>query len=153
MHLAPHIMLMSKDNSPIEQLQNQNLIVFDGECVLCSSFFNFIVRADTQEQFNFAIAQSDFGERLYAYYDLKAEDYDTNLIFINGKLYERLAGFFTAMRLLGWPYNALAVFGLLPDKFLDWAYYKIARNRYQWFGRRDVCLIPSPELRGRFIND
>jgi len=65
---------MSKDNSPIEQLQNQNLIVFDGECVLCSSFFNFIVRADTQKQFNFAIAQSDFGERL--------------------------GGFFTAMRLL-----------------------------------------------------
>lgn len=144
---------MDKRISPIEQLENNNLIVFDGECVLCSGFFNFILRADQHKQFNFAIAQSEFGERLYNYYGLKPDDYDTNLIFIEGKLYERLNGFFAAMKLLGWPYKALAVFGLLPDKFLDWAYYKIARNRYRWFGKRDTCLIPTPELKARFIND
>lgn len=144
---------MINKKSPIEQLENKNLIVFDGECVLCSGFFNFIVRADKKEQFNFAIAQSEFGERLYEYYDLKLDDYDTNLIFIEGKLYERLYAFFAAMKLLGWPYKAVAIFEFLPFKFLDWFYYKIARNRYEWFGRRDACLIPSPELKARFIND
>lgn len=144
---------MNKRISPIEQLENNNLIVFDGECVLCSGFFKFIVRADKQEWFDFAIAQSEFGERLYDYYGLKPDDYDTNLVFIDGVLYERLGGFFAVMKLLGWPYKAFAVFGLLPDKFLDWAYYKIARNRYALFGRRDACLIPSQDLKARFIND
>lgn len=144
---------MSNVKSPIEQLENKNLIVFDGECVLCSGFFKFIVRVDKQEHFNFAIAQSDFGERLYEYYDLKPDDYDTNLVFIDGKLYERLNAFFAVMKLLGWPYRVVSIFGFLPDKFLDWAYYKIARNRYKWFGRRDACLIPSDEVKARFIND
>lgn len=144
---------MSKTNSPMDQLENKNLIVFDGECVLCSGFFKFIVHADQKKQFNFAIAQSDFGERLYAYYDLKPDDYDTNLVFIDGELYERLDGFFAAMKLLGWPYKAVCIFSYLPAKFLDWSYYKIARNRYALFGRRDACLIPSPDLKARFIND
>ena len=144
---------MDKSIAPIEQLENKNLIVFDGECVLCSGFFKFIVSADKKEQFNFAIAQSEFGERLYEYYGLKPDDYDTNLVFINGKLYERLDGFFAAMKLLGWPYKVVSIFGFLPAKLLDWAYYKIARNRYRLFGRRDACLIPSPDLKARFIND
>ena len=144
---------MDKSISPIEQLENKNLIVFDGECVLCSGFFKFIVRADKKERFGFAIAQSEFGERLYDYYGLKEDDYDTNLVFIDGKLYERLDGFFAAMKLLGWPYKVVSIFGLLPAKLLDWSYYKIARNRYRLFGRRDACLVPSPDLKARFIND
>lgn len=144
---------MNKTNSPIEELENKNLIVFDGECVLCSGFFRFMVRADKNKQFSFATAQSDFGERLYAFYDLKPDDYDTNLVFIDGRLYERLDAFFAAMKMIGWPYRTVSIFGFLPAGFLDWLYYKIARNRYQWFGRRDTCIVPSPELKARFIND
>ena len=144
---------MTNKKSPIEQLENKNLIVFDGECVLCSGFFKFIVSADKKERFDFVIAQSEFGERLYEYYDLKPSDYDTNLIFIEGKLYERLYAFFAAMKLLGWPYKGLAIFDFLPSGFLDWFYYKIARNRYRWFGRSEACLVPSRELKARFINE
>jgi len=130
-----------------------NLIVFDGECVLCSAFFRFIVKIDKREQFQFAIAQSAFGEALYAYYGLKPDDYDTNLVFVDGRLYERLHGFFAAMKLLGWPHRALGAFAILPNRFLDWAYYKIARNRYRIFGKRDTCLVPSEHLKGRFVHE
>lgn len=139
--------------NPIDRLKNKNLIVFDGECVLCSGFFKFVVKADTQEQFHFSIAQSDFGEALYAHYGLKPDDYDTNLVFINGKLYERLHAFFAVMKRLGWPYKAATILDVLPDRFLDWFYYKIARNRYGWFGRRETCMVPSQALKERFIND
>lgn len=144
---------MDSVETPIDKLKNRNLIVFDGECVLCSSFFKFIVRSDKKKQFHFAIAQSDFGEALYDHYGLKPDDYDTNLVIINGQLHERLNGFFESMKLLGWPYKALAVFSVLPDGFLDWAYYKIARNRYLLFGRHDTCLVPNFEIKNRFINE
>jgi len=144
---------MNAENLPIERLKNKNLIVSDGECVLCSGFFKFVIKADKKKQFDFSIAQSPFSEALYAYYGLKPDDYDTNLVFINGKLYERLYAFFAVMRKLGWPYKALSALEYLPNGFLDWFYYKIARNRYQWFGKYDACLIPSDALKKRFIND
>jgi len=136
----------------LEKLEGKNLIVFDGECVLCSGSFSFIIKADKEKQFYFATAQSDFGEALYQHFGLKAEDYDTSLVILNGRLYERLYAFFACMKLLGWPYMALAVFEMLPNRFLDWSYYKIARNRYQLFGKKDSCIIPSSDLKDRFIN-
>jgi len=136
-----------------DRTQGMNLIVFDGECVLCSAFFRFIVKIDKREQFKFVIAQSAFGEALYEYHGLRADDYDTNLVFIEGRLYERMHAFFAAMRLVGWPYRAIGLFAVLPNRFLDWAYYKIARNRYRIFGKRDTCLVPSAHLRARFINE
>lgn len=144
---------MNKATDLVEKIGGKNIVVFDGECVLCSGFFKFLIKADSQNQFHFSIAQSNFGEALYVHYGLKPDDYDTNLVFINGKLYERLHGFFAAMKLLGWPYKALAVFEVLPNALLDWAYYKIARNRYKLFGKRETCMIPSPQLKARFIND
>lgn len=144
---------METNVNPSERLKGKNLIVFDGECVLCSAFFSFVVKKDKQKQFHFSIAQSEFGEALYEYYGLKPEDYDTNLVFINGKLYERLHGFFASMKLLGWPYRVVNIFQFLPNAFLDWAYYKIARNRYKLFGRRETCMVPSQALKDRFINE
>ena len=139
--------------TPSVDLGEINLVVFDGECVLCSGFFNFIVKHDRKKTFYFSIAQSEFGERLYAQYGLKADDYDTNLVIIRGKLYERLHGFFEVMKIIGFPWNVLTVFSLLPDSVLDWGYYKIARNRYRLFGKRDTCLVPDAEIKARFINE
>lgn len=144
---------MNNTKSPVDQIKDKNLVVFDGECVLCSGFFHFIVWADKKKQFQFSTAQSAFGEALYDHYDLKPDDYDTNLVFIEGKLYERFHAFVAAMKLLGWPYRVLAIFEVLPNRLLDWFYYKIARNRYALFGKRDTCIIPSDEIKARFIND
>ena len=148
--VTPHILTMDK---LIEKLKDKNLIVFDGKCALCSGFFKFIIKADKQKLFSFALAQSNFGEALYSHYDLKPDDYDTNLVLINGKLYERLHAFFICMKLLGWPYKAVAILEYLPNRFLDWGYYKIARNRYSLFGKYEECIVLSSDLKARFIND
>jgi len=133
-------------------IKDKNIIVFDGECVLCSGFFKFVLKHDHQKRFDFVIAQSNLGEALYAQYELKAEDYDTNLVILNGELHERLYGFFEVMKLLGMPWKLVAGFSFLPNWFLDWAYYRIARNRYTLFGRRDTCLIPDPAVKARFVD-
>lgn len=135
----------------LQTIQDKNVIVFDGECVLCSRFFNFVLKRDNDKAFHFLTAQSEAGEALYAHFGLKAEDYDTNLVLIEGRLYERLAGFFQVMKIIGWPWRALTVGSVLPSTLLDWLYYGIARNRYALFGKRETCLVPTPDIRERFL--
>ncbi len=153
MQINTHITLMDADDYLSNRLKNKNLIVFDGECVLCSGFFKFMTKVDKQKLFSFATAQSDLGEALYTKYNLKEADYDTNLVFINGKLYERFHGFFACMRLIGGPYKIIAILEYLPNRVLNYIYYKIARNRYSLFGKRETCLVPTVDLKSRFIDE
>lgn len=133
------------------ELSGRDVIVFDGVCVLCSGFMHFVVAHDRARRFHFVVAQSPLGEALYAHHGLKHGDYDTNLVFLDGVLYEKFDAFLAVMQRLGWPWRALAVLHALPDRSKPWLYDRIARNRYAWFGRRDRCLVPDADLRARFI--
>lgn len=135
----------------VPEISIRDIIVFDGVCVLCSGFMRFVLRHDREEHFLFMTAQSAQGEALYAALGLKAGDYDTNLVFIDGQLYERLDAFAVVMRKLGWPWRALAILGWLPGPLKDWIYYRIARNRYAMFGRRETCMVPDSAITSRFI--
>ena len=127
------------------------LIVFDGECVLCSGFFNFMLRHDHDNRFQFALAQSDLGTRLYRALDLPTDDFETNLVMTDGIIYQRLDAFAQAMNSIGWPWRALAALRFLPRFLKDPAYHLIARNRYSLFGRAQTCMIPNDALKARFI--
>lgn len=135
-----------------ERLQGRDLIVFDGECVLCSAFFRFIVRADKGQRFHFAHAQSDFGGQVYAALDMPVDDFDTNVVIVDGMIYERLDAFAAAMSAVGWPYKALAATRFIPEPLRSFLYYRIAKNRYAMFGRYDACMMPDAALRARFID-
>jgi len=137
------------DRFPV--LRGRNVIVFDGVCVLCSAFFRFVLRHDRDRSFHFATAQSDLGEALYADLGLKRGDYETNLVLIDGRLYEELDAFAEVMRRLGWPWRAGAAARWLPGPVKRFLYRRIARNRYAMFGRRETCYVPTPELRARFL--
>jgi len=132
-------------------LAGRHVIVFDGDCVLCSGFFRFVLTRDTRRLYSFAVAQSPFGEALYAHFGLKPADYDTNLVLHDGVLSTRLDAFAAVMGDLGWPWRALSVVRWLPRPLSDWLYERIARNRYRLFGRRDSCLVPGPDVRAQFI--
>ncbi len=134
------------------ELAGRHLIVFDGDCVLCSGFFRFVLNRDTGRLYSFAIAQSPFGEALYAHFKLKPADYDTNLVLRDGELTTRLDAFAAVMSDLGWPWRALSVVRWLPRPIADGLYERIARNRYRLFGRRDTCLVPGPDVRARFLD-
>lgn len=139
-----------------DALAGRDLIVFDGECVLCSAFFRFILRADRAERFHFAHAQSDLGAQIYAALDMPADrsvdDFDTNLVIVDGMIHERLDAFAAAMAAVGWPHKALAVVQFIPEPLRSFLYYRIARNRYAIFGRYDTCMMPDATLRARFID-
>lgn len=133
-------------------LKNRDLIVFDGECVLCSNFFRFVVRHDKTQRFHFAHAQSDIGGAFYAALDMPTDDFETNLVIVDSMIYERLDAFAAAMAALGWPYKALAATRLIPEPLNGFLYNRLAKNRYALFGRYDTCMMPDASLRARFID-
>lgn len=126
--------------------------MFDGECVLCSGFFRFITRVDRAERFHFAHAQSAFGHALFQALDLPVDDFETNLIIVDGVIHTHLDSFAAAMRAVGWPWRALAVVRFVPGPAKMFLYNRIARNRYAIFGRYDTCMMPDPQVMARFIN-
>lgn len=127
------------------------LIVFDGICLLCSHFARWVVRHDVSENFCFSTAQSDLGQALYAHFDLDGEEFETNLVIIDGRLYEKLDAMIAVCRVLGWPWRLVSVMSLLPQGVKDWLYNRIARNRYRLFGKREMCLVPDGKLAERMV--
>ncbi len=130
-----------------------DLIVFDGECVLCSGFFHFMLRHDRRQRFRFATAQSALGQRLYAQLGLPVTDFETNLVIVDGRVHQKLDAFAAAMRALPGAWRVLSLCRYLPAFLKNPLYRAIARNRYAVFGRRDICLVPDPSLRSRFAAD
>ncbi len=135
----------------LDELQMHNVIVFDGECVLCSSFMRFVLKHDHANTFKFLTAQSAKGEALYTHFDLKPDDYETNLVFIEGQLYEKSAAFFAVMNQLGWPWRIVSPIRFVPAGVRDSAYNMIARNRYKLFGKLRSCIVPDENLKARFL--
>jgi predicted DCC family thiol-disulfide oxidoreductase YuxK len=133
-------------------LRGRDLIVFDGECVLCSAFFRFVLRHDHAERFSFATAQSPLGQALYRALDLNPTEFQTNLVIVNGRIHEKLDSFAAAMSALGWPWRALSVVRFIPAPIRHPLYRAIARNRYRLFGRYESCVLPTPDVRARFID-
>lgn len=130
----------------------KDLIVFDHECVFCSGFVRFVFSRDPQYRFNFTAAQSELGQRLYRENGLNTSDFSTNLVFVDGKLYTKMAAFIKVMEVLGRPYSALTFTRFIPVSISNWIYDRIARNRYRIWGRYETCMIPSKELKERVID-
>lgn len=128
------------------------LIVFDGVCVLCTSFAQFVARRDREGQFRLTAVQSPLGQALFRHYGLDTVNYETNLLIADGRVFGKMDAFAGIMRRLGWPWRSAAVLALLPLPLADWLYDRIARNRYRLFGRREVCVVPDQSWRERVID-
>ncbi|WP_296584654.1 thiol-disulfide oxidoreductase DCC family protein [Xanthobacter sp.] len=128
---------------------DQDLIVFDGVCVVCSGFARFIARHDRARRFLFVTAQSEQGRALYARYGLDPDLMETNIVIVCGRAHVRMQAFAAAMGALGWPWAACVPLGWVPRIISDPLYDLVARNRYR-FGRQ-ACPAPSAELKARLI--
>jgi predicted DCC family thiol-disulfide oxidoreductase YuxK len=127
------------------------VVIFDGICNFCNGAVNFIIRRDPKGLFSFTPMQSQIGRMLIDKYGATAVGLDTFLLIKDGKCYERTdAAFEIAKDLTGYWYllNGLKV---IPRRIRDSLYSMFARNRYSLCGRRDACMVPTANLRSRFL--
>ncbi|RED11168.1 thiol-disulfide oxidoreductase DCC family protein [Pontivivens insulae] len=134
-----------------KELGQRDLIVFDGECVLCSAFMQFIFDHDNDSHFAFVLAQSQLGQDIYTALDLPTDTFETNLVIVRGQVWTKLQAFGAAMSRLGWPWKLGALAFIIPRVIGNPTYNAIARNRYRIWGRTATCLVPSDALRSRFL--
>ena len=131
-----------------------HIIFFDGVCNLCNGFVNFIIDRDGKGLFKFASLQSDEAIRLLAPFPeivTGEEPESVVLLTKDGRVLSESDAVLEIAGLLGSGWGLLKVFKVFPRGFRDSVYRWVARNRYRWFGKRDVCRVPTPELRERFI--
>ncbi|HZW38859.1 MAG TPA: thiol-disulfide oxidoreductase DCC family protein [Ignavibacteriaceae bacterium] len=132
-------------------MTEKNIILFDGVCNLCVSSVQFIIKRDPVGIFYFASLQSDVGVRLSENFGALIEKTDSIILIKGDKCYiESDAALKIASKLKG-GWKLLYIFIIIPKPLRDAVYRYVARNRYKWFGKKDACMIPSPDLKKRFM--
>ena len=127
------------------------ILFFDGVCVLCTGFADFILRHDRAGALRLAAAQSPIGQALYRHYGLDPTRFTTNLLLADGRPILKSDAFIETMARLPAPWPLFRLLRIAPASFRDWVYDPIARNRKRIFGERSACRLPTPEEAARFL--
>ncbi|WP_136481210.1 thiol-disulfide oxidoreductase DCC family protein [Cognatitamlana onchidii] len=134
--------------------KDKHLVLFDGVCNLCNSSIQFIIKHDKQQHFRFAPLQGKTGQALIKTFNIDTAKTDSILLYspkTNDITYKSSAALKIAQN-LNFPINMLAVFLILPAFLRNVVYDFIAKNRYKWFGKKESCMIPTPELTSKFLD-
>ncbi len=131
--------------------KDKDIILFDGVCNLCNGAVTFIIQRDKKDYFRFAALQSPLGEALLKKHHVDPLKLDSIILISNDLAFAKAeAALHVAKKMSGlWP--LLYVFNILPNALLNPIYDFIARNRYQWFGKKEHCMIPTPDLKSKFL--
>ncbi len=135
-----------------ENLHQGKIVLFDGVCNLCNGSVSFILKHEKKPVFQFASIQSEAGKQLLKWCGLP-EYFNQAIVLIDDGRVD--LGSTAALKIgetLKFPWSFLAQVGLFVPGFVrDWVYSQIAQHRYQWFGKRDVCMLPTEDLKTRFL--
>ena len=144
---------MERSFSNFAFMPDQPIILFDGVCNFCSSVVNFVIKRDKKFVLKFATLQSEIGQKILQEKNFFDPDPRSFVFIEKGKVYTRSTAALRVCKYLNglWPF----VYGfiIVPKFIRDGIYNWIAKNRYRWFGKKEVCMIPTPEIRSRFLND
>ncbi len=132
-------------------MESNKVILFDGVCNLCNSSINFIIDHDKNNIFKFASLQSEAGQKLLNKFKLENNDFDSIVLIENDKYYMRSNAVLRIVRSFPGLWKMLYAFIIVPSPIRDFLYNMIADNRYKWFGKKKQCMVPTPEVRGRFL--
>lgn len=134
-----------------EHIQQKKIILFDGVCNLCNGSVTFILEREKEPVFQFASVQSEAGKELLQWCGLPREYSQAIVLIDQERIYRGSTAALKIGQTLKVPWSILSTAGfIIPKPIRDWVYNQIALNRYQWFGKRDLCMIPTKELKSRF---
>lgn len=138
----------------LEQLiQTHNIILFDAKCVLCSAWADFMIKHDPQYQFKLAPVQSNLGQQILRKYQLPTDHFETMVLLEKGQLYTESTAFLRIIQCLDFPYSTLRYTNIIPKLIRDFAYRRIALNRYRLFGKTEQCYMVTSEVQQHFLLD
>ena len=127
------------------------VILFDGVCNFCDDWVNFVIKREKKSIIKFAALQSEAGQQILTQFNLPIHSFDTFIFIEDGVIYTKSTAALKVCRYLTTFWRLLYGLIIVPKFIRDGVYQLIARNRYAWFGKKDTCMIPSPEVRSRFL--
>ncbi|MBL7745479.1 MAG: thiol-disulfide oxidoreductase DCC family protein [Chitinophagaceae bacterium] len=128
------------------------VVLFDGVCNLCNRSVQFIIKRDKQKKIRFASLQGKKGQALLQQFSLPVNNLNSFVLAEGDKVYRRSSAALRVARHLGGGWKLLYGFMIVPPFIRDAVYTLIAQNRYRWFGKREECMVPAPELKDRFLD-
>lgn len=132
---------------------NKKIILFDGVCNLCNGFIQFVIERDTTDVFRYAALQGEVGKQLVSERKINTEKIDSVILIEPGVAYyiKSDAALQIGLQLKGYRTISM-ILNLIPRGLRNIIYDLTARYRYAWFGKKDACMIPTPELKAKFLD-
>jgi len=132
--------------------KNKKIVLFDGVCNLCDGAVQFIIKHDKKDIFRFVSLQSELGKEICNYIGVDQNKIDS-IILYNPSVayYYKSTAVIEIGNDLGGIYSLISAFKILPEKLRNYLYDYIAKNRYKWYGKKESCMIPTPELKAKFL--
>lgn len=130
---------------------HDKVVLFDAVCKLCHGWSRFLMRVDRRHAFKLATVQSPEGKAILEWAGLPTDHYDTLVLVEGDRVYVRSAAILRVLARLPLPWPLLVAGWIVPRPLRDWAYDRVARNRYRLFGRYDACVLPTPDHLARFL--
>ena len=133
-------------------VETKAVVLFDGVCNFCDNSVQFMIKHDPKGYFMYATLQSDTGQALLKKYDIPTEIIDTIVLVENEKAFTQSTAALRIARKLNRLWSLFYIFIIVPPFIRNPVYRFVARNRYKWFGKKDSCMMPDPEIRSRFLS-
>jgi predicted DCC family thiol-disulfide oxidoreductase YuxK len=136
-------------------MKNENcdrVVFFDGVCNFCNYWVNFAIKRDRKKNLHFAPLQGETAKKILANYNISTSSLSSVIFLDNGKIYTQSSAAFRICKHLDNGWKLFYGLMVIPKFIRDAAYNLIAKNRYRWFGKTESCMIPTPDMRERFLD-
>jgi len=132
--------------------KDKKIILFDGVCNLCDASVQYVIKKDVKDVFRFVAIQSELGQKIINYIKVDTSQTDSIILYIPGKAYfVKADAAFNIAKELGGLISLTSIFSVLPQFLKNFGYDFVAKNRYKWYGKKDSCMMPTPELKSKFL--
>ena len=135
----------------MNESEKSAVVLFDGVCNFCNSSINFIIEHDKKNYFKFAPLQSEIAQKLLKENNLDSPDIDSVILIEDGTAFTHSTAALKIARGLGGIWSVAYIFIIIPKFIRDFFYKLFAKNRYRLFGKKDTCMMPTPEIRAKFL--
>lgn len=129
-----------------------SVILFDGVCNFCNHWVTFAIKRDRKNKLKFTPLQGETAKQLLPQYHINPTSLSSVIFIDNGKVYTQSSAAIQICKHLDGGWKLFYGLIIIPKFIRDFLYNIIARNRYKWFGKKESCMIPTPELKERFLD-